>query len=378
MLHYCYSPRCFHTHHHYCCLSPCRCYSPLHFSPKRETIKKEEDNINLQTENIIKSTNYKSYKNTYESPNRKEEIVSSSLSLRLSPKRRFSPVKSCLVCHCAPCCCCSLCHCHPCCCHCSPVHSPERTSPLRSSMKNTYTNEIQTNYAPIKFNPNEYEENQLKEFLIEVMKSESKIEDAKIDLAMKPDFNCEDAFRIFEYNGRGFITPEDLRYGLNLLDIYVTDSDINLLMKRFDLLKDGYLNYENFFDMVVPFEKQCRDMVEIREPNSCCACRCPEIFSFSTRYALKSLFNLIIEEENKLNLMKRRFTTLRIKLPSIFKLFDTIGIGKFYESDLNRYFIDNGVSVSDKDRNLLYIRLDTDRDGSIDYDEVEDELKSIY
>ena len=32
----------------------------------------------------------------------------------------------------------------------------------------------------------------------------------------------------------------------------------------------------------------------------------------------------------------------------------------------------------DKDRNLLYIRLDTDRDGSIEYDEVEDELKSIY
>jgi Ca2+-binding EF-hand superfamily protein len=210
------------------------------------------------------------------------------------------------------------------------------------------------------------------------MKAENKIENAKIDLALKQDFNCEDAFRIFEFNGRGFITPEDLRYGLKLLDIYATDNDINLLMKRFDLLKEGFINYENFFDMVVPFEKIYRDMVEFRVPNSCCSCRCPEIFSFSTRFALKSLFNLIIEQENKLNLMKRRYTTLRMKLPIIFRLIDRIGINKFYENDLQRYFDNNDILGTEKERNLLYIRLDTDRNGSIEYNEMADELKSIY
>ena len=375
MLHYCYSPNCSHIRHFHC-LSPCRCYSPpTKCSPLKET--KKEEIISTKTENILKSTNFKTYQNKYESPVRKETMVSSHLSLRLSPTRRFSPVRTCFICHCAPCCCCVLCHCHPCCCH-SPCHSPIRTSPLRSTIKNTYSSQIQTNYAPIKFNPNEYEENQLKDYLIETMKAENKIENAKIDLALKPDFNCEDAFRIFEFNGRGFITPEDLRYGLKLLDIYATDNDINLLMKRFDLLKEGFINYENFFDMVVPFEKTYRDMVEFRVPNSCCSCRCPEIFSFSTRYALKSLFNLIIEQENKLNLMKRRYTTLRMKLPIIFKLIDRIGINKFYENDLQRYFDNNDILATEKERNLLYIRLDTDRNGSIEYNEMADELKSIY
>lgn len=109
--------------------------------------------------------------------------------------------------------------------------------------------------------------------------AESQIEEAKVSLALRPDFNCEDAFRIFELNGRGFINECDLKCGLNLIGVFPTDHEVRLLMKRFDLQKQGVLNYADFFDMVVPFEKEYRTLVENRCPNSCCPCRCPDAFA---------------------------------------------------------------------------------------------------
>ena len=47
------------------------------------------------------------------------------------------------------------------------------------------------------------------------MLAENKIEAAKVNLALNSDFNCEDDFRIFELNGRGFINQCDLKCGLN-------------------------------------------------------------------------------------------------------------------------------------------------------------------
>lgn len=37
------------------------------------------------------------------------------------------------------------------------------------------------------------------------------------------DFNCEDVFRIFELDGRGFLDKDDLKYDLNLLNVYPSD-----------------------------------------------------------------------------------------------------------------------------------------------------------
>jgi Ca2+-binding EF-hand superfamily protein len=207
---------------------------------------------------------------------------------------------------------------------------------------------------------------------------ENEIENSKIDLALKPDFNCEDAFRIFELNGRGYLTPEDIRYGLNLLGIYATDTDINLIMKKYDIYKEGILSYQTFFDMVVPFEKQYRNLVENRIPNSCCSCRCPEIFSCPTILCLKNLFNLIIEKENKLNCMRRGYNTLRLKLYDIYKLIDIVPIGYFTEDDLQKFLKLNGIFTTEKPCDLLFIRLDNNRNGKIELNELTDEMRSLY
>ena len=343
--------------------------------------------------------------------------VSKNLSLRLSPERKYGPkFTSCPNCYCCPCKCCSICHYLPCrCCrfcHCCPcsciIHSPLRcraSSPIRTSspiLSKTYSpnknlgqssnlmgsTNFSTYHSPTRFrnqntrfskyNYNDYEQRQFNDFLRKLMMIESQIEKIKIDLSLNPDFNCEDAFRLFELDGRGYLDKDDLKYGLNLIGIFPTDHELNLLMKRFDLQKQGGINYADFFDIVVPFEKEYRTMVEERLPNSCCACRCPDVFSFNTMTTLKDLFNYIIDSEKDINNMRRTFGTLRIKLREIFELLDYLKRGYFTNSDLIVYLQKENLMGLNKDADLLFIRLDKNRNGKIDFREVEDEVQTLY
>ena len=293
--------------------------------------------------------------------------VSQNLSLRFSPQRKFRPeVTMCSRCCCCPCKCCHSCHCCPCTCF---LHSPSR---LR------FNSPLKDKYESPKRKYLDYERNQFNDFLKKLMVIEGDIECLKIDLSINPDFNCEDAFRIFELDGRGFLDKDDLKYGLNLLNIYPTDHELRLLMKRFDLQKKGGINYADFFDIVVPFEKEYRTSVENRLPRSCCPCRCIDVFSNNTICILKKLFKLLIETENEINNFRRTLGILRIKLRDIFGLVDLIHRGYFTNDDLIAYIQSQNIEYEDKDLDLLFIRLDKNRNGKIDYKEIEDELQTLY
>ena len=305
--------------------------------------------------------------------------ISPNLSLRFSPSRKCSPCRypcACITCHHYPCLCCKICHYHPCQCLCPPITHYRYCSPCRTCPPSPLCRTVCI--SPKKINYNEYEERQFNDFLRKLMLAESQIEAAKVNLALNCDFNCEDAFRIFELNGRGFIDEFDLKCGLNLLGIFPTDYEIKLLMKRFDLLKEGCLKYEDFFDMLVPFEKDYRTMVENRLPNSCCPHRSTDAFCFSTICALKNVFNLIINLETDIDNNRKLFGTLRLKLREIFGLLDYPLRGYFSNNDLIVYLQKRGIFSSNKDADLLFIRLDKSRNGNVYYKELEDELQSLY
>ena len=324
--------------------------------------------------------------------------VSQNLSLRLSPQRRYPPsmttlCRPCYVCCCNPCICCRYRCCHCCCypCCCSPCLNFDYSSPLEKDKnlkysKNMIDDKNVDQNEPLKEEEKEkivneyknYEKNKFNDFLRKLMEIESRIEDAKISLAINPDFNCEDAFRLFESNDKGFLDKTDIKNGLNLLCIFPTNKELDLLMKRFDLQKNGYLNFADFFDMVVPFEKSYRERVENRCPQSCCPCRSPDVFSDKTIYYLKNLFTLLIDSENEINDLRKMMGTVRLKLNDIFALLDQDGKGFFENKEMIEYFENNGLLDDNKAADLLFIRLDKGRNGNVYYNEVEDELQTLY
>ena len=371
------------------CCPPIRCCSPCPsprrcFSTSNSPIRDYNVNLQKKTENILNSSNYNTQNTTYMSspmrtrspirncsPEPYSTKVSNNLSLRLSPQRKCPP---CCICYCDPCCCKPIC--------CSPMRTSSMNSPMRMNSPIRMNSPMRTNNLNSNYNycnPNEMEERQLKDYLKNVMDAERDIEQMKTDLALKCDFNVEDAFRIFECNNCNCLTCDDLKCGLRLLDIYATDSDIRGLMRRFDLNKKGYLNYSDFFDMVVPYEKDYRNMVECRNSNNCCPSNCnPDVFMFSTKLALKNLFKSLIDYENKFNNMKSCYSSLRCKLRDVFRNLDQCSFGSFSSNDLQCYLQKNCVMGNSKDADLLFIRLDKNRDGKVDYCEFEDELQTQY
>ena len=279
-----------------------------------------------------------------------QKKISNSLFIKNSPERRFEPFKVDL---------CEICNKIPCIC--------EQIKNNKKDIKNENNSNL-----------NNFEKKQFNNFLKMLMKVEIEIEQKKIDLALMKDFNCEDAFRIFEKNGRGFLTKDDIKYGLYLLGINVNDFIINLLFKRFDLQNKDEINYADFFDMIIPFEKKYRNDVEQRIPHSNFQFNCIEIFSEKTIICLRNVFNLIINYENEINEMRKGFSLLIRRLKDIFKMFDTKGFGFFKFEDYINYLKNNDLLNESLNIDLLFIRLDKNRNGKIDFTEIADEINALY
>ena len=103
-------------------------------------------------------------------------------------------------------------------------------------LKNKYEPEFKSNIEQkvIKnkfiLRKNEFEENQFIDYLRNAMELENKIENLKIELSLRCDFNWEEIFRMFEIEGRGFLTRDDLSIGFNKFDLYPRYIDISLLL----------------------------------------------------------------------------------------------------------------------------------------------------
>ena len=86
-----------------------------------------------------------------------------------------------------------------------------------------------------------YEEENFLLYLKELLDIENEIEKAKCDVISKSDFNAEDAFGIFELDRRGYLSNLDVKYGLNAMEIFPNQEDVNLLLKRHDYSGEGVL-----------------------------------------------------------------------------------------------------------------------------------------
>jgi Ca2+-binding EF-hand superfamily protein len=82
------------------------------------------------------------------------------------------------------------------------------------------------------------EEEELVRALREQISLEKDLENAKISLISRPDFNLFDAFRIFDIDSRGYITLSDLKAGLNDISVFPTIDELELYVKRYDKNND--------------------------------------------------------------------------------------------------------------------------------------------
>ena len=81
----------------------------------------------------------------------------------------------------------------------------------------------------------------LSKALKEQMDIDKELEACKNELSLRSDFNLLDAFRFFDQQGKGYVTKTELKDGFNYFEIYPTNSEAYLIMRKYDRDNDGLL-----------------------------------------------------------------------------------------------------------------------------------------
>ena len=88
---------------------------------------------------------------------------------------------------------------------------------------------------------------------------------------------------------------------------------------------------------------------------------------------------MFLDYEKKLNEKKKDFSGVRCRLREIMGEIDIDGVGYFNEKDFLNYLEKNNLLKDNENEwDLVFIRFDKNRDGKVDYWELEDELMATY
>ena len=207
-----------------------------------------------------------------------------------------------------------------------------------------------------------------------LMEAETKKEDIKIEICNRADFNFEDIFFIFSNGKKNYIETQDLKQGLKLLGLNISAFDIKLLLKRYDLNYKNFLSCNDFFDLIIPFENSVRNEIQSRGSNKCCICNTPETFECDTLISIKKFFEYIIESEKDINQRKIGLDSLREKFFDVIQVLDVNKKGVIYRNDLKFFLNRFNIFTNSRECDLLFIRLDRNRNAEVKIDDIKNEL----
>ena len=222
------------------------------------------------------------------------------------------------------------------------------------------------------------EEKTVVTYLKDMMALETAVESDKSNLALKPDFNLIDAFRIFDVEASGMIEVQDLKITLQSLGLFVEDDQLNLLYEKYNVKLDGKLTYSEFCQMFSPKHPEysailnSRTSYYVHKPHF----RREEYFHPETRKAFVEVFkSLFLAEETaqrERNSVKER---PKFNVQDAFLACDIDGNGFIDPHELKVLFENHGFYYTHLEVNTLMERIDKDGDGRISFQDFTEELE---
>jgi Ca2+-binding EF-hand superfamily protein len=204
-----------------------------------------------------------------------------------------------------------------------------------------------------------------------VISMEFEIEQKKIKLNKREDFSIKGLYNLFESQTHiNKITISSFNRVLTLFGKELTSRELFLLFKRFDIGQKGYLVYEDFFNIFIPFEKRIRDSVILNYI-------VPKEISKKTLIKMIEIIECIIEFEIQLEKMRYEMNASENDIIDYFHLIDKKNNGFIYYDDI-QFFLLNYLEDNIENRigiDLFFLRLDKKRNDKIIFKELYDELK---
>ena len=208
---------------------------------------------------------------------------------------------------------------------------------------------------------------------------EREVETAKIEVALKADFNLMDAFKMFDIGGRGFITQRDFAEGLrdSLQFHEFSEQDVYLFFRRNDMGGRGSLNFHNFSAGILPFSQEYAQLVTDR-PDYYLARGCRDtkrFFSGETRLEFQAFWRTVFKAERAAEDLRERITKrVYFNMHDAFDFVNRSGSKTLAAIELRDFMAENGFYATDREMRGLIMRLDRDGDGLISFRDFMEEL----
>ena len=222
------------------------------------------------------------------------------------------------------------------------------------------------------------EEKELVIALNDLLMMENDLENQKINLSIKPDFNLIDLFRMFDIEGKGYITFEEFRSGLSLFRLYPNTDDSFLMFTRFDNLKEEILRYSQFWDIFCPKTEEywaslsTRQSYYIHKPYY----RIGEYFHPETRASLECLLADSLRVESMAETIRQHLSIIpTFNIMEAFNTWDMINEGFITTKQLKLLLESHGFIADSQQITHLVDRFDKNKDGKISYGEFADEIR---
>ena len=204
-----------------------------------------------------------------------------------------------------------------------------------------------------------------------VISMEFEIEQKKIQLNKRKDFSIKGLYNLFESQTHiNKITISSFNRVLTLFGKELSSRELYLFFKRFDNGQKGFLIYDDFFNIFIPFEKRIRDFVIQKN-------FIPDEISKKTLSKIIEIIECIIEFEVQLEKMRFEMNVSQSDVDEYFNVIDIKRNGFIYYDDLQLYLmkyiddnIENRIGID-----LFFLRLDKNRKDKVFFSEFYDELK---
>ena len=203
-------------------------------------------------------------------------------------------------------------------------------------------------------------------------------ENAKTTLAMQPDFNTYDCFRMFDIDGRGSLGVTEIRYGLADIGVNVSDEEVRLFVQKNDKDGDGKLDFREFSQAMTPSDPYFATMLQ-RRPSTHAPINVykkDSIFTPSTAYTLKNTMKTFMNTESTAENTRQALS--RNPYFNASEAFDQCDLSKNgrVSKDEVRYLLESkGARISDKDADNVTRRLDFNQDGSVTHGDFVNSLR---
>ena len=218
--------------------------------------------------------------------------------------------------------------------------------------------------------------NELTRALKEIVFIEREVESAKIELALKSDFNLYDMFTQLDFDGTGRVDKEALRNGLELnlgFRDFMQD-DLYLFFRRF--AAGGDLNFNSMSHAILPFSREYALLVTDRPEYYCKREReARRFFQVDTRYELLALWTIIFKAERQLVLIRVRLANNKyLNLEDAFDYCSRSRKGQILAGDLRDIMAESGFYSTERELQGLMYRLDANKDAAVSIHEFIDTL----